>query len=136
VPCGAASALRLRATATLTGVKRERPALRVKITAPSRVRQLRVTLPKQLRGAAGLARVSTLLVGGKSVRKPSLSTKGRTVTIKLPKSGTRTPDLRLRAGALRLAGKLKVGQRLTIAVTAIRLDGKKLTTKLRVRARA
>jgi hypothetical protein len=136
LPCGAASALRLRATATLTGVKRKRPALRMKITAPSRVRQLRVTLPRQLRGAAGLARVSKLLVGGKGVRKPSLSTKGRTVTIKLPKSGTRAPDLRLRAGALRLAGRLKVGQRVTIAVTAIRLDGKKLTTKVRVRAKA
>jgi hypothetical protein len=136
VPCGAASANGMRATATLTGVKKHRPVLRLKVTAPAKLRQLRVTLPKQLRGAAGLARVSKLLAGGKNVRKPSLRMKGRTLTIKLPKAGTRTPDLRLRAGALRIAGKLKVGQRVTFTVTGIKLNGKKVTAKATARARA
>jgi hypothetical protein len=136
VPCGAASANGMRATATLTGVKKRLPVLRLKVTAPTKLRQLNVTLPKQLRGAAGLARVSKLLAGGKNVRKPSLRMKGRTLTIKLPKAGTRTPDLRLRSGALRIAGKLKVGQRVTFMVTGINLNGKKVTAKVTARARA
>jgi hypothetical protein len=70
------------------------------------------------------------------VRKPSLRMKGRTLTIKLPKAGTRTPDLRLRSGALRIAGKLKVGQRVTFTVTGIKLNGKKVTAKVTARARA
>lgn len=136
VPCGAASSNRLKATATLTGVKRKQPVLRLKVTAPAKLRQLKVTLPKQLRGRSGLARVSKLLAGGKSVRKPSLRMNGRTLTIKLPKAGTRTPDLRLRAGALRIAGKLKVGQRVSFTVTGIKLNGKKVTAKVTARARA
>jgi hypothetical protein len=136
VPCGAASANGLRATATLTGVKRKQPVLRLKVTAPAKLRQLKVTLPRQLRGRAGLARVSKLLAGGKNVRRPSLRIKGRTLTIKLPKAGTRTPDLRLRSGALRIAGKLKVGQRVTFTVTGIKLNGKKVTAKVTARARA
>jgi hypothetical protein len=136
VPCGSASSSRLRANATLTGVKRQQPALRLKVSAPSKLRQLRVTLPKQLRGRVGLARASTLRVGGKRVRKPSLTIKGRTLTIKLPKAGTRTPDLRLSAGALRIAGKLKVGQRVTFTVSGTRLNGKKVSAKATARARA
>jgi len=136
VPCGAASSNRLKATATLTGVKHRQPVLRLKVTAPTKLRQLKLTLPKQLIGRSGLARVSKLLAGGKSVRKPSLRMKGRTLTIKLPKAGTRTPDLRLRSGALRIAGKLKVGQRVTFTVTGIRLNGKKVTAKVTTRARA
>jgi hypothetical protein len=136
VPCGAASANRMKATATLTGVKKRHPVLRLKVTAPTRLRQLEVTLPRQLRGAAGLARVSKLLAGGKSVRKPSLRLKGRTLTIKLPKAGTRTPELRLRSGALRIAGKLKVGQRVTFTVIGIKLNGKKVTARATARARA
>jgi hypothetical protein len=136
VPCGAASSNRLRATATLTGVKHKQPALRLKVTAPAKLRQLKVTLPKQLRGRAALTRVSKLPAGGKSVRKPSFRLKGRTLTIKLPKAGTRTPDLRLRAGALRIAGKLRVGQRVTFTITAIKLNGKKVSAKVTTRARA
>jgi hypothetical protein len=64
VPCTAGSATGLRATATLTGVKRLRPALRLKVSAPSRIRELLVTLPKQLRGRAGLGRAAKLLAGG------------------------------------------------------------------------
>src|SRR5262249_31317245 len=47
VPCGAASSNGMRATATLTGIKKRRPVLRLKVTAPSRLRELKVTLPKQ-----------------------------------------------------------------------------------------
>jgi hypothetical protein len=136
VLCGSASSSRLKVTATLTGVKRRRPALHLKLAAPARVRELRVTLPKQLRGRAGMARATTLRAGGKRVRKPSVRVKGRTLTIRLPKAGTRSPDVRLRAGALRLAGKLKVGSRVTFTVTAIRTNGKKLTGKVAPRARA
>ena len=117
-------------------VKRGQPVLRLKVTAPTKLRQLKLTLPKQLRGSSGLARVSKLLAGGKSVRKPSLRMKGRTLTIKLPKAGTRTPDLRLRSGALRIVGKLKVGQRVTFTVTGIKLNGRKVTAKVTTRGRA
>jgi hypothetical protein len=136
VPCGAASSNGMRATATLTGVKRRQPVLRLKVTAPAKLRQLKVTLPKQLRGGAALARASKLLAGGKSVHKPSIRIKGRTLTIKLPKAGTRTPDLRLRSGALRIAGKLKVGQRVTFTITGVKLNGKKVSAKATARARA
>jgi hypothetical protein len=136
VPCTAGSATGLRAIATLTGVKRLRPALRLKVTAPSRIRELRVTLPKQLRGRAGLSRAAKLLAGGKGVRKPSVRASGRTLIVKLPKAGTRSGDLRLAGGALRLVGKLKVGQRVTFTVTAIRTNGKKLSVKASAKARA
>ena len=105
-------------------------------TVKARSGELRITLPKQLRGRAGLARVTKLLAGGKGVRKPSLRLNGRTLTVKLPKSGTRSPDLRLAGGALRLAGKLTVGQRVTFAVTAIRVNGKKLSVRASARAQA
>ncbi len=136
VPCTAGSATGVHATATLTGVKHRRPALRLKVTAPSRIRELRVTLPKQLRGNAGLGRATKLLAGGKGVRRPSVRASGRVLIVKLPKAGTRSGDLRLAAGALRLAGKLKVGQRVTFTVTAIRTNGKKLSVRASARARA
>jgi hypothetical protein len=121
VPCGAASSNGMKATATLTGVKRKRPALRLKVSAPARVRELRVTLPKQLRAR---------------VRTRSMRGSGRTLIVKLPKTGKRSADVRLPKGALRLAGRLKVGQRVGFTVTAIRLDGKKLSAKTTARTRA
>jgi hypothetical protein len=121
VPCRAASSTGLKATATLTGVRHRRPALRLKVSAPARVRELRVTLPRQLR--ARLQRRSTRV-------------KGRTVIVKLPKAGKRSVDVRLAKGALRLAGRLKVGQRVTFKVTAIRLNGKKLSATASARTRA
>jgi hypothetical protein len=135
VPCRAASSNGLKATATLTGVKRKRPALRLKVAAPARVRELRVTLPRQLHGRARIARAVKLLAGGKSERKPSVRVEGRTVTVKLPKAGIRSADLMLRPGALRLASKLKVGQRVTFTVTAARTNGTRLTAKVAPRAR-
>ena len=44
--------------------------------------------------------------------------------------------MRLRHGALRLVRRLKVGQRVTFSVTAVRTNGKKLTAKVTPRARA
>jgi hypothetical protein len=110
VPCHAASSNGLKATATLTGVKHRRPALRLKVSAPSRVRQLRVTLPRQLRARGS-----------------------RVLTIKLPKAGKRSVAVRR---ALRLAGRLKVGQRVTFTVTATRVNGKKLSARPSARTRA
>ncbi len=136
VPCSAASSNGMRATATLTGVKRRQPALRVKVTSALKLRSLRVTLPKQLRPATSVARASKLSVGGKRVRKPSVHRKGRVLTVALAAKGTQRTDLRLSAGALRLAGKLKVGQRVTVTVTGVRTNGKKITVKVRLRAKA
>jgi hypothetical protein len=70
------------------------------------------------------------------VRKPSVRMSGRTLIVKLPKAGTRSGDLRLARGALRLVGKLKVGQRVTFTVTAVRTNGKKLSVKASAKARA
>jgi hypothetical protein len=115
VPCGATSRTALKVTASLTGVGHKRPALRLKVAAPARVRALKVKLPAALRSRSGK----------------------RTVTIKLrAKKGSRSPDVRLRAGALRLVGALRVGQRVTFTVTAIRVNGKKLTARVPARARA
>jgi hypothetical protein len=110
VPCSAASSNRLRATATLTGVKHKRPALRLKVSAPARVRELRVTLPRQLRARGG-----------------------RTVIVKLRKAGKRSVDVHR---ALRLAARLKIGQRVTFKVTAVRVNGKKLSARATARTRA
>jgi hypothetical protein len=109
VPCRAASSNGLKATATLTGVKHRRPALRLKVRAPSRIGEVRVTLPSQLRAR-----------------------RGRTVIVKLH-SAARSVDLHR---ALRLARRLKVGQRVTFTVTAIRVNGKKLSAKASARTRA
>jgi hypothetical protein len=110
VPCRAASSNGLKATATLTGVKHRRPALRLKVTAPARVRELRVTLPRQLRAR-----------------------RSRTLIVKLPKAGKRSVEVRR---ALRLAGRLKVGQRVTFTVRAIRVNGKHLSARASARTRA
>ena len=115
VPCSATSRAALKVTASLTGVKHRRPTLRLKVVAPARVRTLRVTLPAMLRSR----------------------TAKRTVTIKLKgKHGTRSATVRLPAGALRIAGALRVGQRVTFKVTAIRVNGRKLTARAPARARA
>jgi hypothetical protein len=110
VPCRAASSNRLRASATLTGIKHRRPALRLKVTAPARVRQLRVSLPRQLRAG-----------------------RSRTLIVKLPTAGKRSVEVRR---ALRLAGRLTVGQRVTFGVRAIRVNGKKLSGTASARIRA
>jgi hypothetical protein len=123
MPCRAGSSAGLRATATLTGVKHKRPALRLKLTAPARVRELRVTLPKQLAGRT-------------AVHRKGVSVKRRTVTFKLAKGGTRSANVRLAAGALRLARSLKVGQRVSFAVTAVRVNGKKLSVRATTKTRA
>jgi hypothetical protein len=120
VPCGATSSNGLKATATLTGVKHRHPALRLRVSAPTRVRELRVTLPRQLRAR---------------LHKRSMRGNGRTVIVKLPKAGKRSADVRLAKGALRLAGRLKVGQRVTFRVTAIRVNGKKLSGRTSARTR-
>jgi hypothetical protein len=123
MPCRAGSSSGLKASATLTGVKHRRPALRLKVTAPARVRELRVTLPRQLAGRAGVHRK------GVCVRR-------RTLTFKLAKGGTRSAKVRLAAGALRLARTLRVGQRVSFAVTAVRVNGRKLSVRATTKTRA
>lgn len=136
VTTAAAKPAKLKASVTLTGVKRKRPALRVKVTAPSRLRELRVTLPSKLRIGAGLARATTLATGGKRVRKPSLRRSGRTLVIKLPSAGTRSVDLRLKVGALAQAGGLKVGTKLSYTVTGTTTARAKLAVRVGSKARA
>ena len=56
--------------------------------------------------------------------------------IKQAKDGTRSTTVRLATGALRIVGGLRVGQRVTFKVTAIRLDGRKLSARASARTRA
>jgi hypothetical protein len=70
------------------------------------------------------------------VHRKGVTVKRRTLTFRLAKAGTRSANVRLAAGALRLVHALKVGQRISFAVTAVRVNGKKLSVRATTKTRA
>ena len=98
------------------------------------MRALKVTLPSALRGRPGIARRARLTAGGRHLRRPKLTARGRTLTLTLARNGVRSADLRLAPGALRQLRAIAVGRRLRFAILATRSGGGRLTATAPARA--
>jgi hypothetical protein len=131
--CTAASLsdARPRATATLRGIRGRRPDLRVAVTTQGApLRAVRLTLPGTLRTGPA-ARV---LAGGRRLAGPALTP--HSVRLRgLPARGSRAVVLRLRGGALRRAGRVRPGTRVTLRLRVVDSRGRATTLVLRPRAR-
>jgi hypothetical protein len=118
---------KLAASARVAGVRKRRPTASLTVAASgTTLRQVTVTLPKQLRAASAKA-----LRRGARVRadgRPATLrlSKGRLVVAGLPQGGARTVQITLRRGALRLRGNVKPGRRLAFGVSAVRSTGEPL----------
>jgi len=135
-PTTTAQSTRLTATASLTGAGKGRtPSLKVKVRG-SKLRTLRVTLPKQLRlNAKKLKTGGRALQGGKTLsRKKALPHTKTTVTAKATKA-TGSIELRLAKGALKRGKGLKVGKRITLKLRVTDHTGKTRTITVRVKPR-
>lgn len=122
-------------SASLKGVKRGKPTLRVKLYGKNvKLTSMRVSVPaKHLKVVAKTAkRVGRGLVGGVNKR---LTVSKSTLTVKASSKGTNSMTLTIGKGALRNR-KIKVGQKVTVAVRYTQAGvARAKTIKIRVRAR-
>jgi hypothetical protein len=136
-PCSAtAASTTYRTSVSLRGAgKGHTPSLRVKVRG-SKLRSLRVTLPKQLKlYSRKLKAGGRALQGGKTLkRKTALPHTRTTVTAKSTKA-TGSIELRLAKGALRKGKGLKVGKRITLKLRVVNSAGKGRTITVRVTPR-
>ena len=137
VGCPNATAKKVRASATLRGVRSHHPSLVVRLTAPSGVRltQAGFALPRALRFETRRARRSlTVLAGGRRVSRPVIRLAASAIAVGgLGPKGTSKVELRLRRGALRLARTVRRGTRVTLAIAYVSA-GKRQKLSLKVRA--
>jgi hypothetical protein len=123
--------------ATLSGLRRRHPVLAVRFVAPlgQRLTSVGLSLPKALRvDRKHVRKATTLLAGGRKVRKPILRLTGAAVAAAVPNGGARTVELRLNRGALRLARRLKAGQTVKLTLATADAAGGRLKLPLSVRA--
>ncbi len=140
--CAGAASASYRTTASLRGAGKGRtPTLSVKVRG-SKLKSLRVTLPKQLRlDGKRLSRGGTVAQGGKRIsRKTAAGRRAlrhtkRTVTARTTKTSTGSIQIRLAKGALRKGKGLKVGKRVTLKLRVTNSAGKHKTITVRVKAR-
>jgi hypothetical protein len=126
----------LKGSATLSGVKRKRPKLKLSVTSLAALRELRVGLPKQLRPAAAkrLRKRTRVTADGKRLKSATVRwSKGRLVIGKL--RGARKVQVSLGAGALRQVGKLKAGRTLSFSIAGVDTKGAAKSAKVRTKAK-
>jgi hypothetical protein len=125
-----------KATATLKGLRHPVLALRFRVGPGQRLTAVGVGLPRALRVDSRRARrATTVLAGGRKVAKPTLRLASGGISVGgLPQGGARTVDLHLRRGALRVARRLRAGQRVTLALVTRDAAGAQQKLTLRVRA--
>jgi hypothetical protein len=142
-PCDNAGGLsKLTVTASLHGAGKGRhPSLRVKVRG-SKLRSLRITMPKQLRLGTSkrLKRGGRVYHGGKAVSrktkrgKRALRHTKRTVTGWTTKRWTGSIELRLGKGALRRGKGLKPGRKVTLKLRVSDSAGRTRALTVRVKA--
>ncbi len=140
-PC-AGGLSKLTATGSLRGAGKGRtPSLRVKVRG-TKLRSLRVTLPKQLRlSTKRLKRGGRVYQAGKAVSrktkkgKRALRHTKRSVTGWTTKKHTGSIELRLAKGALRKGKGLKAGKRLTLKLRVTDSAGRSRSLNLRIKAK-
>jgi len=140
--CAGAASTRYRTTASLKGIGKHRtPSLTVKVRG-SKLKSLRITLPKQLKlNGKKLKRGGSVLQGGKRVSRTTkagrraLGHTKRTVTARTTKRSTGSIEIKLAKGALRKGKGLKVGKRVTLKLRVTNSAGKHQTITVHVKAR-
>jgi hypothetical protein len=112
--------------------------LNLRYSAPlgQRLTSVGVSLPRTLRVDSRRAREAiTVLAGGREVAHPTLHLTGGATTVGgLPKGGSRTVEVHVTRGALRVARRLRAGQ--TVKLTLATTDGAGAKQKLRLSVRA
>jgi hypothetical protein len=135
----ASSSSGLRVTGALSGVRKKQPALTLKATSPDALKELRVTLPKQLKASSkSLRRKGRLLMAGKATKKATLRVTAGRLSFKTPRGkSAKALSISLPRGILQLTKgkKIKVGQKLTFTIRAVGTTGKAQTVKLTLKAR-
>lgn len=128
----------VRVSGSLTGVKKKRPTVKIKVTSPKALKQVSVKLPKALRMRSGkaLRKSGRLLMGGRKLKGSKLTTAKGKVFFKAPKGKTaKTFSVTLPKSALKLRGKMRVGSKQTFVVAATPKSGKAVTVRLKLKAR-
>jgi hypothetical protein len=127
----------LSGTGELYGVSRKRPTLRLMLAATKPMREVRLKLPSTLKvaSARSVRRSGRLVMSGRRLKGSSVRwSKGR-VVFKAPRGrSSRTLQLTLPRGVLRLKRKIKIGSSQTFTVTGIGADGKVVSAKIKVKA--
>jgi hypothetical protein len=127
----------LSGTGTLSGVAKRRPSLRLLLAATKGLKELRVKPPSAftVASARSVRKSGRFLVAGKRYKGSSVSWSKGQIVFKAPKGRTsRSPQLSVPKGVLRLKRKVKVGSTQTFTVTGIRADGTRVSTKIKVKA--
>jgi hypothetical protein len=122
-----------------------RPAVRVLLrprgAAGAKVSAVTVSLPKGLKWNAKRAKAVTVLADKKKLSKSAVSFKGSKLTVKLPKGGAQTVDIRAADGAVTIDSKLrstvkrkgKKAPKLSIPVSIADVAGTKTSVKSTLR---
>jgi hypothetical protein len=127
----------LSGTGTLTGVAKKHPTLKLSLAATTGVKQLRLKLPAGLTvaSAARVRKAARFIVSGKKYKGSKVTwSKGRIVFTARKGSTTRSPQITLPKGLLRLKHKVKVHSTQTFTVTGTKADGKTVSAKIKVKA--
>jgi hypothetical protein len=140
--CTAAERRALRPTATARLYHRgsSKPELRVtakKAKNGVRLKSIKVTLPSSLKGSPkGAKRGLRVTAAGKKLSRKSWKVTGRSMTIKLPKSGKSTVILIARKGAVRPSKKLrttKTAPKLKVTVSLTDTNNAKFALRVPVK---
>jgi LysM repeat protein len=128
----------IRVSGSLTGVKKKRPTVKLKVTSPTALKQVSVKLPSALKVRSGkaLKKASRLLLGGRRQKGASVRLSGGKVVFKAPKGkSARTFAITLPRTAIKLRRKLKVGSTATFTVAATPSKGRPVTIRVKLKAR-
>ena len=124
--------------ASLKGLRSRHPVLNLRYSAPlgQRLSSVGVGLPRALRVDSRRARKAiTVLAGGRKVAHPTLHLTGAAITVGgLPKGGSRTVEVHVKRGALRIARRLRAGQTVKLTLATADSAGSKQKLPLSVRA--
>jgi hypothetical protein len=127
----------LSGTGQLYGIAKKRPTLRLDLVSTKPLRELRLKLPSTLTAASArsIRTSGRLVLGGRRLKGSGVSWAGGRVTFKAPSGKTsRTLQITLPEGTLRLARRIKTGSTQSFTVTGIGADGKSVSKAIRVRA--
>jgi hypothetical protein len=127
----------LSGTGELYGVGKKRPTLRLSLVATKALKGLRVKLPGTLKPASSrsLTKSGRLVVNGRKLKGSRVRWLSGRVAFDAPKGrSSRTMQITLPKGTLKLKRTIRTGSTQTFTVTAIKSDGKTVTAKIKVKA--
>ena len=125
-------------SAKLKGLRSRHPVLNLRYSAPpgQRLTSVGVSLPRTLRFDSRRARRAiTVLAAGRKIAHPTLHLTGAAIAVGgLPKGGSRTVEVHIKRGALRIARRLRAGQSVKLTLATADGAGGQQTLPLTVRA--